>query len=294
MWKGVCGGVGRQGRRCWAEVVGGGSGRRWWVEVVGVVFFLSLESPLSARQRTWLQALLKNLLVMSVSGDSELASIMKVVLAGPMLTADKERVIAEITSRVGNDSTGLGSALQPDKAPLQTHLHLQSYLTASDWEFLQRTHVSMSNKLTFVATKCLHMGLHHPHEKSTSHIVGLIVGISQEDSATIPALLGYVREFKTHLRSQLQRMPKLAVMLPVEFPANPQDFKATHPSLYATVYQHEEPIPSKLRPEDLAMMISRVQMFGGCASTVHVGMHPGLWLYFARHVSWLLPNSSRL
>lgn len=60
------------------------------------------------------------------------------------------------------------------------------------------------------------------------------------------------------LKSQAFRLPKLAVAMPVEFPIDPQDFKANYPSLYATTYSAGEPIPNKIAAMDLAMMLAKV------------------------------------
>ena len=114
----------------------------------------------------------------AVSGDLELADIMKAIITGPMLHLDKQRAMAEVSSRVGGDTGSSTSAAA--KAPLQTHMHIYNYMNTTDWLYLERSGLNFTNKLSYIASRCLAMGLHHPTERSVSCIVGVVVGIAQD------------------------------------------------------------------------------------------------------------------
>ncbi len=113
-----------------------------------------------------------------MSSDAEIASIMSLIVAGPMLEVDKAKVLEVINSSMSTFARG--ADLGHSRAPTQEHNFLNCYLSEYDWTLFASQETPLPVKLAHMGTRFISIGLYHPSERTVSSAVALILGVTND------------------------------------------------------------------------------------------------------------------
>jgi hypothetical protein len=180
------------------------------------------------------------------------------LIGNSVLPKEKQRVLAEIINAkvllVGESST---------VKKMQVHNHVESYLTAQEWDQLTKPELtSDTDILHMLATRMLRIGLIHPSEPTSKNVVSLLTAARTCGGTGVNGL-ELIREYKK-IHKSLGQGFHACVQGPTTYPANPETFKALHPAIYADAYRGEAaPVPCRIPKVD----ILRVQFAQPCRST---------------------------
>ena len=163
-----------------------------------------------------------------------------------------------MTSQVGRgDGEVLSCLAVSNRAPMQTHKHFENYLSEADWEVMLSNGLSISGKITRLASRSISLLLFHPTEKTISSIVGLLLSLQDASEYDDVAALSAVREFKSALRPKTSRTPQPA-RWPISYPDDPAMFQGDFPDVFAVAYCDGLPVPSKVHTSAVAMIAAKV------------------------------------
>jgi hypothetical protein len=186
------------------------------------------------------------------------ATNMLELVASSVLPKAKQSILAEcINAKVllaGESSTA---------KKMQSHNHVEAYLTGVEWDQLKNTDVySDTDCLHMLAGRMLRIGLLHPSEPTSKNIVSLLTA-ARANAGTGVTGLELIREFKAIHKSLAPGYHECA-QGPTTYPSTTETFKALQPAIFAEAYKGEAaPVPSKIP----RVQILRVQYAQPCRST---------------------------
>ena len=172
---------------------------------------------------------------------------------GPWYADMKHELLTLASARVGTAK----SASRAD-----THNFIMSdYLPKSVLLKLQDASVAMRSKIYELAQFCCSIGLLHPNETTSQHIVGVLLmahyGGPRSLAMDPTAKYCTLQDFKSMLKTL---SPKFQALKITTYPDTVAEFRIQHSEIYDRNYTISEPSPLDFNPSELSLVTSSVPM----------------------------------